>query len=125
MIESDCIFCHRETLKLVLENKLAVAFYDIHPVNKGHLLIIPKAHRENYFSLTKEELLAIDELIHKGKEMLDQKFGPAGYNIGVNVGEYGGQTVMHCHIHLIPRYIGDDPHPAGGIRKMLPNGSEE
>ncbi|MDN6900071.1 HIT family protein [Oenococcus sicerae] len=125
MIESDCIFCHRETLKLVLENKLAVAFYDIHPVNKGHLLIIPKAHRENYFSLTKEEFLAIDELIHKGKEMLDQKFGPAGYNIGVNVGEYGGQTVMHCHIHLIPRYIGDDPHPAGGIRKMLPNGSEE
>lgn len=113
MTDSDCLFCERKKLDIVFENKLAAAFYDLHPVNEGHLLIIPKIHRDNYFELTEKELLAINKLLQQGKQLLERKFSPDGYNIGVNIGEYGGQTVMHCHFHLIPRYIGDDLHPAG------------
>ncbi|AUJ30826.1 MAG: HIT family protein [Liquorilactobacillus hordei] len=125
MKKLSCVFCQWEQLAIILENDLAVGFKDIRPVSKGHLLIIPKRHRTNYFDLSEEELLAINELIHSGKELLDNQFAPDGYNIGVNVGTYGGQTVMHCHFHIIPRYIGDDPHPAGGIRKLLPKGQEK
>ncbi|KRL41736.1 HIT family protein [Liquorilactobacillus nagelii] len=116
---NDCIFCQREKLQIVLENQLAVAFWDLHPVNPGHLLIIPKMHRLDYFALQSVELLAINELIHQGKQLIDHRYQPAGYNLGANIGEYGGQTIMHCHLHLIPRYIGDDPVPAGGVRKLL------
>lgn len=121
----SCVFCQWEQLAIILENDLAVGFKDTHPVSKGHLLIIPKQHRTNYFDLSEAELLAINKLIHSGKELLDHQFAPDGYNIGVNVGKYGGQTVMHCHFHVIPRYIGDDLHPAGGIRKLLPKGQEK
>ncbi|GAF38533.1 diadenosine tetraphosphate (Ap4A) hydrolase [Agrilactobacillus composti DSM 18527 = JCM 14202] len=124
MEKAACVFCQRKNIKIVLENELAVAFWDSHPVNKGHLLIIPKAHKVTYFDLSDAELLAINALSRQGKALIDQTFSPAGYNVGFNVGHYGGQTVMHCHCHLIPRYIDDDPHPAGGIRKLLPNGGE-
>ncbi len=87
-------------------------------------MIIPKDHKEDFFDLSGEELLAIRKLIYKGKELIDKNFKADGYNVGTNVGKYGGQTVMHCHFHLIPRYIGDDPKPVGGIRKILPNGQE-
>ncbi|EPC98726.1 putative HIT-like protein [Lacticaseibacillus paracasei subsp. paracasei CNCM I-4648] len=124
MPQADCIFCHLPQTSIVLENDLAVAFWDIHPVSQGHLLVIPRTHRSNFFDLSEEELLAINRLIHAGKTLIDQQYHPDGYNVGANVGLYGGQTVMHCHLHLIPRYCGDDPNPAGGIRKMLPNGQE-
>lgn len=124
MSQADCIFCHLPQASIILENDLAVAFWDIHPVSQGHLPVIPRTHRSNFFDLSEEELLAINRLIHAGKTLIDQQYHPDGYNVGANVGLYGGQTVMHCHLHLIPRYRGDDPNPAGGIRKMLPNGQE-
>ncbi|KMQ39298.1 HIT family hydrolase [Oenococcus oeni] len=124
MKKEHCIFCQRDAIKIVFENDLAVAFWDIHLVNKGHLLVIPKDHKEDFFDLSDDELLAIKELIFKGKELTDKNFKADGYNIGTNVGKYGGQTVRHCHFHLIPRYIGDDPKPAGGIRKILVKGQE-
>lgn len=120
MTNSKCIFCQRDRLKIIMENELAAAFWDIHPVNPGHLLVIPKAHKPTFFDLNEAEVLAINELLHRGKNLIEQKFAPDGYNLGINIGKYGGQTIMHCHIHLMPRYQGDVPDPTGGIRNSLP-----
>ena len=102
----DCIFCK------LLENELAYAVFDVMPVNPGHLLIIPKRHVQNYFDITPEEELAMHDLLHKGKKLIDEKYSPDGYNFGVNCNECAGQTVMHVHMHLIPRYKGDTSAPA-------------
>lgn len=115
---ADCLFC--ADLPIVLENELACAFYDKHPVNQGHLLIIPKRHVEDYFGLTSAEKQAIDDLLQLGKELLDRRYQPDGYNIGANCGAVAGQTIFHCHIHLIPRYEGDTENPRGGVRGVIP-----
>ncbi|HJE86434.1 HIT family protein [Levilactobacillus brevis] len=119
MIKADCIFCQKS--EIVLENDLAKAFWDIHPVRKGHLLIVPKQHYATYFDVPVATKQALDELMMAGKHLLDERYQPAGYNIGINVNPAGGQTVMHAHIHLIPRYTGDVKDPRGGIRKMIPH----
>lgn len=119
--KSPCPFCQTDSLEIVLENDMAVCFYDKYPVQKGHLLVIPKRHAVGYFDARDEELTAIHDLLKQGKKLLDAKYAPDGYNIGVNVGKYGGQTVMHLHVHLIPRYKGDIDDPRGGIRKAIPN----
>lgn len=114
----SCIFCKKTNY--VLENEFAIAFYDIYPVNKGHLLIVPKRHVDQYFHLSKEERNAIDELLFDGKSYLDKNYQPDGYNIGVNNGEEAGQTIFHVHVHLIPRYVGDMDEPRGGVRGVIP-----
>lgn len=114
-----CPFCS-SLLEPVLENSWAWAFYDRHPVFPGHLLIIPKAHKLDYFHLSQVERLAIEELLIAAKAMLDHKFKPAGYNIGWNCGAAAGQTIFHCHCHVIPRYQGDTRHPRGGVRGVIP-----
>lgn len=114
-----CIFC--EIDKYVFENELAYAIYDKFPVGDGHMLFIPKRHVSNFFDITPEERAAIFELVNKGKQLLDEKYAPDGYNIGVNVGESAGQSVMHVHMHLIPRYKGDVDDPKGGIRGAIPS----
>ena len=116
----DCPFCNFKE-KILFENELALAFFDSYPVSKGHTLIIPKRHSEQYFELTKEEISAMHELSKKVKEYLDNLYHPDGYNVGFNVLEAGGQSVMHTHMHIIPRYKGDVPHPRGGIRKVVNN----
>ncbi len=116
---STCIFCQSD-LDIVLENKTCVAFYDIHPVSNGHLLIIPKAHKVDYFELSLEEKADMDDLILRGKQFLDQLYQPDGYNIGFNCGDVAGQSVFHCHGHLIPRYKGDMKNPKGGVRGVIP-----
>lgn len=118
MIKADCIFCQKN--EIVLENGLAKAFWDLHPVRKGHLLIVPKQHYATYFDIPGPTKQAMDALLAEGKVLLDQTYQPAGYNIGINVGAAAGQTVMHAHIHLIPRYTGDVPDPRGGVRKLIP-----
>ncbi|MCQ6281617.1 HIT family protein [Bacillus sp. EB600] len=115
----DCVFCNIKDI--VVENDLAVAFYDKYPVNKGHLLFISKRHVEQYFDLTDQEKRAIDQLVLAGKKILDEQFQPDGYNIGINCGEAAGQTIFHVHVHLIPRYKGDMEDPRGGIRGVIPN----
>ena len=116
----DCIFCEIiKNKEFRFENSLAVAFDDGMPVSQGHTLIIPKRHCKDYFELTPEEMKAVFELSETVKEYLDKTYHPDGYNVGFNVGEYGGQTVMHCHMHVIPRYKGDVEHPRGGIRKIV------
>jgi len=120
-VNPTCPFCNLSREQILLENELALAFYDKYPVQKGHLLIIPKRHAMTYFDATLDEIIAMHQLVHQGKELLEKEYHPEGYNLGVNVGYYGGQTVMHLHLHLIPRYPGDIKDPRGGIRKAIPN----
>lgn len=117
----NCPFCHQEELGIIMENELAFAIYDKYPVNEGHILIITKRHVADYFDTTHEEKLAILELIEKSKTVLAEEYSPNGYNIGINCGEVAGQTVMHLHVHLIPRYKGDMDDPRGGVRGVIPD----
>lgn len=114
---SDCPFCNPD--EVVLENDLAYAKYDLYPVSPGHLLIISRLHTAFWFDLSPAEQAAIFSLIQRAKALLDAEYSPDGYNIGVNCGEVAGQTVMHVHVHLIPRYAGDVPNPRGGIRAII------
>jgi len=114
----NCIFCDLDKNQIILENDVAFAIMDKFPVNEGHMLFIPKRHFKNYFEATIEEVTALHQLLHEGKKHLDEKYQPDGYNIGINVGEDAGQTIMHLHIHLIPRYKGDVKDPRGGIRHL-------
>ena len=114
----ECIFCQMKDY--ILENELAYAIYDKYPVGKGHMLFIPKRHVKDFFDITKEEREAIFELIDEGKKLLDEKYSPDSYNVGINCGEHAGQTIMHVHVHLIPRYIGDIKNPTGGVRGVIP-----
>ncbi|MFW9994825.1 MAG: HIT family protein [Candidatus Odinarchaeota archaeon] len=119
-LESEvCPFCQPQQ-RIVCENELAFAVFDAYPVNPGHLLVIPKRHVSNYFESSWEEKMAILRLLEQCKEILENR-KPDGYNIGINCGEVAGQTVMHLHVHLIPRYFGDIDDPRGGIRGVIPS----
>lgn len=114
-----CVFC--EITDFILENELAGAFYDRFPVSEGHLLVIPKKHKIDYFDLSATEKRAIEELVQAGKTLLEENYRPNGYNIGTNCGVNAGQSIMHCHVHLIPRYKGDMKNPKGGVRGVIPS----
>ena len=115
---SSCIFCNVKESEIIVENRYAFAILDHFPVNNGHCLIITKRHFANFFEETEEEIKAIYKLMHEVKEMFDIQYEPAGYNIGINVGTYAGQTVNHMHVHLIPRYIDVVDDPRGGVRNL-------
>lgn len=115
-----CLFCNQNDLKIIYQNTFVYAIYDGFPVNPGHTLIITKRHVSNYFDLTIEEKQSIDGALMYVKSKLDKEFHPDGYNIGINNGEAAGQTIMHLHVHLIPRYHGDTPQPRGGVRGVIP-----
>ena len=114
----DCVFCDYESK--LLENDLAFAVYDKHPVSPGHVLIIPKRHVTSFFETTPEERKAMLEMLEKAREYIISEFAPQGFNIGINEGRAAGQTIAHLHIHLIPRYEGDVEEPRGGIRGAIP-----
>lgn len=115
---SECVFCKLSETDILVQNEIAQAFFDKYPVNKGHVLIIPRRHAASLFELTEDEVLGIWKLVEEVKELLNQQFQPDGYNVGVNVGAAAGQTIFHVHVHVIPRYNGDVPDPRGGIRKI-------
>lgn len=115
---TDCPFC--SSRDAVLGNALAYARYDKFPVTPGHLLVLPLRHVETWFDARRDERLALLALVDEGKRLLDRLYQPAGYNIGINVGAVAGQTVMHLHVHLIPRYRGDCVDPRGGVRGVIP-----
>jgi len=119
---SNCVFCEDfiTNKKNIFENELALAYFDGFPVNKGHVLIITKRHAETFFDITKEEQDAMFELARKIKIYLDEEYKPDGYNIGFNCGVVAGKSVMHVHMHIIPRYKGDIENPRGGIRAVIP-----
>jgi diadenosine tetraphosphate (Ap4A) HIT family hydrolase len=117
----NCPFCHlSENVKVICDSDDCIAFYDRFPVSKGHVLIVPKRHVANYFDLTKSEIASMQQMLIRVKKILDSKFKPDGYNIGVNVNEAAGQSVLHVHMHLIPRYKGDVENPRGGVRGVIP-----
>ena len=113
-----CPFCSLD--QIIAENNLAYAIYDRYPVSLGHLLIITKRHIESFFDASEAERQALNKLIGECKNLLDIKYSPDGYNIGVNCGSAAGQTIFHVHIHLIPRYFGDMEDPSGGVRGVIP-----
>jgi diadenosine tetraphosphate (Ap4A) HIT family hydrolase len=115
-----CPFCTLNETRVVLRNERALALRDTCPVSPGHTLIIPKRHVDPFFLLASAEQTAMLELLRLAKKELDRELTPAGYNIGLNDGESAGQTVMHVHLHLIPRYKGDRADPRGGVRWVLP-----
>lgn len=120
-IRKPCPFCEISAdREIIAENTTALAFYDGFPVTPGHTLIIPKRHVAGYFDLNQDELCNINELQFTCRNILQAKYKPQGFNIGVNVGEAAGQTIFHCHIHLIPRYTGDVANPRGGVRGVIP-----
>lgn len=118
--EEGCIFCDPQS-GIVEENELAYARRDGFPVTSEHTLIIPKRHNADFFSLTQPELNAVTQLLaHQKKAICERHASVAGFNVGVNVGEVAGQTIMHCHVHLIPRRAGDVESPRGGVRHVIP-----
>jgi diadenosine tetraphosphate (Ap4A) HIT family hydrolase len=119
-MDAQCPFCSPVASEIVLENLLCYSRYDKYPVGKGHVLVVPFRHVANFFELTEAERKAAFELVWQAQAKLDRDLHPEGYNVGVNVGPAAGQTVMHVHIHLIPRYRGDVPDPRGGVRFVIP-----
>ena len=119
---NPCIFCKIRKKELQFENKLSYSSTDSYPVSEFHSLIVPKRHVETYFDLTEEEIQACNDLILKTKEkILKLDSTVKGFNIGVNAGKVAGQSIMHCHIHLIPRREGDVENPQGGVRSVIPS----
>lgn len=123
MNHTDCPFCNIKNYKdeIVCETELSISILDRYPVSVGHTLVIPKRHVKNYFDLTQDEVVDLWSMVNNVKESLDYMYKPDGYNIGINVGEVAGQTIPHCHIHVIPRYNGDVEDPQGGIRGCIPD----
>ena len=118
---NPCLFCNSKVSGVAYENDLAYASYDTYPVSDQHCLIIPKRHVADYFELSNEELIACNDLIKIIKqEVLDKDKSIKAFNIGTNAGKISGQSIMHCHIHLIPRREGDVDNPQGGVRSVIP-----
>ena len=104
-----------------MANELAFAILDGFPVTALHTLVVPRRHVETYFELSREELLACDELLRAmRKELVRRDSNIGGFNIGANAGAVAGQTIFHCHLHLIPRRLGDVENPRGGVRHLIP-----
>jgi diadenosine tetraphosphate (Ap4A) HIT family hydrolase len=106
---------------IVASNTLAYAVRDTSPVTALHTLTLPNRHIADYFELEADERNAIDELLNETRRDIllgDPTVG--GFNIGINVGAVAGQTIYHCHVHLIPRRPGDVANPRGGVRAVIP-----
>ena len=118
--EKDCLFCQIDKVRILAENQLGYAILDGFPVTELHTLIIPKRHVPTYFELGQPEINACNQLLQyaKGDSQFQDKT-ITGFNIGINNGESAGQTVFHCHIHLIPRRVGDVENPRGGVRHII------
>ena len=118
---NPCIFCNEKKNNIVDENDHAYASYDPYPVSEKHCLIVPKRHVKNYFDLSEKEILACNQLIKSMKIKIEEKDKSVkGFNIGTNSGKAAGQSIMHCHIHLIPRREGDVENPQGVVRSVIP-----
>lgn len=117
MTDQPCPLCVQEDL--VLRNALAYVRRDNFALARGHVLVVPVRHVADFFDMTTEEKHAVIALLDEAKTQIDKEHAPDGYNIGVNIGKAGGQSRMHVHMHLIPRYHGDVADPRGGIRCVL------
>ena len=120
--QEDCIFCNKTNCKIISSTKNFFIIRDTaYPVTKHHTLIITNRHVADFFDLTKKEMAELDEILKNQKVQLkniDKKI--SGFNVGVNIGKDAGQSIMHCHLHLIPRRKGDVEDPRGGVRGVIP-----
>lgn len=120
MEQNDCPFCRLVLNRIWVESEFAVAFFDGFPVTEGHTLVIPKRHVASLFDLADEEQAAVWKLVAQVRPKLVDEFQPDGFNVGLNDGTSAGQTVMHAHVHIIPRRKGDVNDPKGGVRWIIP-----
>ena len=122
---ADCPFCkliaEDTQSRIVQENEHAVAIRDAYPVSPGHTLIIPRRHEGSFFALSKVEQQAVMELLTSQHQLLQSEYQFSDCNVGINDGSSAGQTVPHCHLHLIPRIKGDVEDPRGGVRWIIPD----
>lgn len=119
--EEDCVFCRLDSSRIHAENQLALAIWDQYPVTLHHALIIPRRHISSYFELGRPEINACNQLLLQLQRDISARDGSAeAFNIGINDGPAAGQTISHCHIHLIPRRSGDIDNPIGGVRAVIP-----
>lgn len=119
--DEECRFCRsRSGRRVMIEGKYGFAAYDRHPASEGHFLVIPYRHFASYFDINDDEREELWSLVARGRDIVEEKFHPDGYNIGINVGTAAGQSIHHLHIHVIPRYTGDVENPKGGVRGVIP-----
>lgn len=121
MDQHDCPFCRLEKHRIHLESEFAIALLDAFPVAEGHTLVVPKRHVASLFDLPEEEQAAVWGLVAVVRDKLMAKLKPDGFNVGVNDGAAAGQTVMHAHVHVIPRFKGDVADARGGVRWIIPS----
>ncbi len=116
----ECPFCNPDPVRMRLSNDHGIALRDGFPISPGHTLVIPKLHVLCLFDLPEDTQQSLWALVAVVRSKLSEEFHPDGFNIGLNDGEAAGQTIMHAHIHVIPRFQGDVPDPKGGIRWIIP-----
>ena len=122
MEKNNCIFCNKSKLNIVFEDETFYVIRDAYPVTKDHTLIILNNHEKTYFDLEDKDIVQLNNIIKIQKQILmGEDNSITGFNIGINQGESAGQTVMHLHIHLIPRRKGDVSDPRGGVRGVIPD----
>ena len=123
MDQQECIFCSKKNCTIIKTTKYFFIIRDTsYPVTKHHTLIITNRHVEDFFDLTKNEMSDLDKVLKRQKKelkRLDEEI--SGFNVGVNIGKDAGQSIMHCHVHLIPRRKGDVEDPRGGVRGVIPS----
>ena len=120
--DEECRFCtSKPGRRVMVEGQYGFAAFDRHPASEGHFLVIPYRHFADYFEIKDEEREELWNLVAEGKKITDEKFQPDGYNIGINVGKWAGQSIPHLHVHVIPRYQGDVENPKGGVRGVIPD----
>lgn len=120
MSNKICLFCQLPDTRIIASSPLALVIRDAYPVSLGHTLIIPKRHIGSFFETNNEERLELLNLLDQARLKVLTEFNPTAFNIGINDGAAAGQTIAHLHIHLIPRYINDQPDPRGGVRWVIP-----
>ena len=122
----DCLFCkiaNKEIpSEMIYEDEASFAFLDIHPLARGHTVIVPKRHAENILDLPDKEVGTVFLAVKTATRMLGRALNPEGFTIGINHGRISGQTVDPLHIHVIPRYEGDG---GGSIHSVVGNRPKE
>jgi ATP adenylyltransferase len=121
--DKNCVFCLKKNCDIIFSSNYFFLIRDtIYPVTKHHTLIITNRHVESFFDLNSDELRNLSDILKSQKKILlnlDNKI--TGFNVGVNIGKDAGQSIMHCHVHLIPRRSGDVENPRGGVRGVIPS----
>ena len=117
---SACPFCDPDPDRVFLRSDLIMGLWDKYPVSPGHALLVPRRHVAGWFDASEEERHALTAALDIARERILERHRPDGFNIGVNSGEAAGQTIFHLHVHLIPRYQGDQEDPRGGVRNVIP-----